>query len=185
MSSARKMGWALVAGGLGLAALVLAVAFGAASARASTKIAGAPAKIADPSAVDAIHFDHTIHVGKYGMQCLDCHVYATESTVAGLPPVAKCMGCHKFVDKEKPGVQALATLWREGKAPVWQRVYSVPDYVYFSHEVHLAAKVQCQSCHGDVGSMHTVRRVTSLSMGFCLRCHEARHAPVACIACHK
>ena len=151
---------------------------------------GSPARaavspIADPTAVDAIPFDHSIHVGKYGMKCLDCHVYATESQVAGLPALRKCIGCHKFVAKQKPAVQALAKLWREKKAPRWHLHYQLPDYVYFSHEMHLNAKLKCQTCHGNVGQMHQIRRVSSLDMGWCISCHQKHHATLSCVACHK
>lgn len=181
MSALRILGIATATGVTLAVALVASGVFGGPKARAVNK----PAPASDPTAVNAIHFDHTIHVRKYGMQCLDCHVYATQSTVAGLPALRKCMGCHKFVDKKKPGVMALAKLWEEGKPPQWRRVYQLPGYVYFSHEMHLANKVECKACHGDVGGMHRVVKVTSLNMGFCLGCHEKRHATVSCIACHK
>ena len=120
------------------------------------------------SPADSVPFDHSIHAGKYAMPCLSCHVDADKSTTAGIPSVRKCMGCHKFVDKEKPGVVELARLWDAGKTPSWQRVYDLPDYVYFSHRVHVGAQVACTQCHGDVRSMTRISRVSSLTMGWCL-----------------
>jgi len=132
-----------------------------------------------------VPFDHVPHAGDYQMACQYCHVYADKSTVAGLPSLRLCMGCHKFVDKQKPGVKELARLWQAKQPPRWRLVYELPDYVYFSHRVHVAAKVECSRCHGDVASMHEVRRVASLTMGWCLSCHREQHAALDCVACHK
>ena len=134
---------------------------------------------------DLIPFDHSLHVGKYGMQCLGCHVDARISTTAGIPSVRKCMGCHKFVSKDKPAIQTLAKLWDEGKSPSFRRIHDLPDYVYFSHRVHIAAQVDCKSCHGDVGKMARVVQVSPLTMGWCLECHKQRKATTDCIGCHK
>lgn len=76
----------------------------------------------------------------------------------------------------------------------WVRVHNLPDYVYFDHRAHVTAGVDCQLCHGPVGSMERVRQVKSLSMGWCVNCHrEANengidgkvvHASTGCAACH-
>ena len=71
---------------------------------------------AEGGGVGEVPFDHTIHAGKYGIPCLDCHVYADKSPVAGLPSGRKCMGCHKFVAKDKPAVQTLAAARRGRRA---------------------------------------------------------------------
>lgn len=144
------------------------------------------AEKADTAArADMVPFDHTIHVGQYKMRCLACHVYARLSTTAGIPSVRRCMGCHKFVDKKKPGVKRLAALWEKHEPPRWRRVYNLPDFVYFSHRVHVAANVACTSCHGDVGSMHKVTQQQQLTMGWCLSCHTKRKASTDCLVCHK
>jgi hypothetical protein len=133
----------------------------------------------------AVPFDHTVHAREYGMTCLGCHVYAAQSTVAGLPSVRRCMGCHKFVAKDKPGVQALAALYEKGEAPRWPRVTALPDFIYFSHRMHVRNGVACSECHGEVKDMKTVRMAVDMNMGFCLSCHSQRHATVDCVACHK
>jgi len=183
--------------GAGAAALLASVLFGIRVVRARgvepaarTTPATVPAPV-DTGAVvkaaqlDSVPFDHSIHAGTYRMACLSCHVDADKSTTAGLPSVRKCMGCHKFVDAEKPAVQELARLWGAEQVPRWSRVYDLPDYVYFSHRVHVGAQVACAQCHGDVASMSHVTRVSSLTMGWCLDCHQARHARLDCGACHK
>jgi Cytochrome c7 and related cytochrome c len=134
---------------------------------------------------DSVPFDHSIHVGTYGMACLFCHTDADKSTTAGLPSARMCMGCHKYVDKQKPAVVELARLWQDEQVPRWTRVYQLPDYVYFSHRVHVAAQVQCTQCHGDVPSMQHITRVSSLTMGWCISCHVEKQATRECIACHQ
>jgi formate-dependent nitrite reductase cytochrome c552 subunit len=59
------------------------------------------------------------------------------------------------------------------KEPIrWTKIHNVPDYVYFSHEPHVAAGVDCVDCHGDVRTMDQVRQVNDLGMGWCLKCHR-------------
>ncbi len=133
------------------------------------------------------HFDHTIHAGKYQIPCQTCHAYADHSPIAGIPTAAKCMGCHRFVDKQKPDVQALEAAFEAGDRVAWNRVTRVPDHVGFNHEPHIQAGVRCQKCHGAVETMKVVRMAKPLDdMGFCVDCHRANHAPVDnCIVCHK
>ncbi|MGO8968482.1 MAG: cytochrome c3 family protein [Myxococcaceae bacterium] len=135
--------------------------------------------------VGEVPFDHQIHAGQYRIPCLDCHVYADKSPVAGLPSGRKCMGCHKFVGKDKPAVQVLAQRFEDGQPLVWARVFAVPDFVYFSHRAHVGAKVECKECHGDVAAAKTVRQNEPFTMGRCLTCHESRNASRDCMTCHK
>jgi hypothetical protein len=77
----------------------------------------------------------------------------------------------------------------------WTRVTRVPDFVAFDHRPHVAAGVDCQSCHGPVKTMERLRQVESLSMGWCLDCHRRpgpalpagstiTEASTDCAACH-
>lgn len=92
-----------------------------------------------------------------------------------------------------------------GKAPAplkWTRVHNLPDFVYFDHRPHVSAGLACQTCHGPVETMETMRQAASLSMGWCVNCHRStkveapllnwprkasqggQHASVDCKACH-
>jgi hypothetical protein len=165
---------------------LLAVAVAGALAAALVAGVSAPTRGAPPAPDSpAIAFDHVIHAGQYGIACLGCHVYADRSSSAGVPSVRKCMGCHKFVAKDKPNIQALATMFEQGQGPRWPRVTRVPDFIYFSHRMHVRSDVACSECHGDVKAMHTVVPVRELTMGFCLGCHDQRKASVDCLTCHK
>lgn len=134
---------------------------------------------------EEVSMDHALHAGEYGIGCLYCHPHADKSTVAGLPSIQRCMGCHKFVAKEQPAIQELARRFQGGGAVSWARVYDLPDHVYFSHRVHVRAHMACAECHGAVERMARVARASSLEMGACLDCHRRRGASVDCLACHK
>jgi hypothetical protein len=138
-----------------------------------------------PSPVGEIAFDHTIHAKQYAIPCIDCHAFADKSPVAGIPSERKCMGCHKFVAKDSPGVQTLAARFAAGEPLRWKRAFYLPEYIYFSHRMHVRADVACQECHGDVASMKTVVQDKPFTMGRCLECHEQRHASRECLTCHK
>jgi len=103
---------------------------------------------------------------------------------AGMPPVERCMGCHRFVLPENAGVAALRRYWNAGKAIPWVKVYTLPRFVHFNHEAHVLAHVECTRCHGDVADMNRVARVEPLTMGWCVGCHRETRAPDDCLTCH-
>ena len=61
------------------------------------------------------------------------------------------------------------------KRPIpWVKVHDLPDFVNFTHKRHVKAGLECQECHGEVQDDMTVgRRVSELTMGWCLNCHES------------
>ena len=146
-----------------------------------------------------IRFNHRIHAGDSRIGCTSCHAYAEQSPVAGIPSMARCQGCHKFVkeDKESPAVtaeiKALLQRLEEGTAIEWIRVHRLPDHVFFTHERHVLAGVRCQDCHGEVERMEVMRQVSPLTMGWCLECHRRKQAEqpagrahlTDCWTCHK
>jgi hypothetical protein len=44
----------------------------------------------------------------------------------------------------------------------WTRVYTLPDYVYFDHSIHIAKGVGCTECHGQIDEMPLTRKATTL-----------------------
>lgn len=131
-----------------------------------------------------IEFSHKIHAGDNKIDCLYCHSYADRSPVAGIPSVARCMGCHKIIAKESAEVKKIAEYFERQQPVPWIKVYDLPDFVRFNHKRHLLAGLNCQTCHGAVESMDRVYQVSSLEMGWCLKCHYERQAPVDCLTCH-
>ena len=147
-----------------------------------------------------IAYSHQLHAGDLEINCLYCHTYARRSKVAGIPPTAKCMGCHTAVATadEKPEIKKLSDLWEQGQSPAWNKVNDVPDFVHFSHENHLQkflfdnpdvgiddAPEVCAMCHGDMKSVGVAKKMRPLTMGFCNTCHENNDGPADCTRCHK
>jgi len=72
----------------------------------------------------------------------------------------------------------------------WVPVALMPDYVYFSHQMHLIANLDCVNCHGDVGTMTSAEPQPYWNMGWCLDCHNQMAPDKAvklsdCATCHK
>jgi hypothetical protein len=134
-----------------------------------------------------IEFNHQAMV-QLGIQCLFCHSDAMRSPVAGMPSVQLCMGCHATIATEAPEIQKVAAYWNAQEPIPWTRVYQMPRFVYFSHRMHLAAGLNCERCHGEVGHMTVAQPVVKMDMGWCLDCHEKQANASQlrdCIVCHK
>jgi hypothetical protein len=136
-----------------------------------------------------IAYSHRTHV-EAGVQCLFCHSSAMRSPVASIPSVQKCMGCHMVIATDRPAIQQMAQYWERGEPIPWERVNTQPGFVFFSHQPHLGAGLNCETCHGDVGSMTVDRPVLKMDMGWCLDCHlkqpdEKVARLTDCLACHK
>ena len=136
-----------------------------------------------------ITYSHQTHV-KAGVQCLFCHTSALRSTVAGIPSIQKCMGCHSVIATGQPEIKKVTGYWERGGPIPWVRVNIQPDFVFFSHQSHLGAGLNCETCHGDVGNMTVDRPVVKMGMDWCLDCHlkqsEANIARLTdCLTCHK
>ncbi len=138
-----------------------------------------------PPPSQPVPFSHKLHVGQNLIGCGVCHSYTARGPVAGIPTMARCNGCHRFVSADKPNVQKVNAAFEAGKPLEWNRVYVLPDHVYFTHERHIAAGLRCQQCHGPVEEMDVMHQVPPLSMGWCVTCHRQRGASTDCWTCHK
>jgi hypothetical protein len=134
-----------------------------------------------------IAYSHKLHAGDMHIPCLFCHFNAERGEHAGIPPMSVCLGCHGrglgAVAANHPEIQKLQAIVdsgsytdadgiiHDGGVVHWRRVHKLPDFVYFTHQFHLAAGIACQTCHGPVETMTVVRQYASLSMGWCLDCH--------------
>ena len=104
---------------------------------------------------------------------------------ATFPATAKCMACHVEIEKDSEPIQKLAGYHKRQEAIPWKRVYRVPEYVFFSHKVHVTkAKVACETCHGAVRNLEVMRKEKETSMAVCMDCHKASGASIACDYCH-
>ena len=148
------------------------------------------------SPAQPIPFSHRLHAGSLAIPCLHCHPGADRSRVAGIPSVEACLGCHKVTKTESPAIRSLTAAFDSGSVLAWKRIHSLPSHVFFDHRPHVAAGVACQTCHGPVQEMATMRQHMSLRMGACLACHRSpgpalppgsaiARAPENCNACHR
>jgi predicted CXXCH cytochrome family protein len=106
------------------------------------------------------------------------------------------MNCHAVTRTDREPIKKLAAIYADNRPLAWQRVYTLPDHVYFDHRPHVRVGIACQTCHGEVQTMERVSREMSLRIGRCLNCHRDAHAalpagskvtegPTNCFACHR
>ena len=139
-----------------------------------------------PAPAQPIGYSHKTHVSQ-GLTCGTCHKSATTEDHATLPPTVTCMGCHASIKADSAEIQKLRKFDDDKQDVPWARVYRLADYVYFSHQVHAAAKpsITCDTCHGSVPDMDQMQKVKDISMAACIDCHKQRSAPVTCAnTCH-
>ena len=146
-----------------------------------------------------IAFSHYLHAGNMQIDCKYCHTGVEKSRVASIPSVDICMNCHSLARKDKPEIIKLTQYLQDNKPIPWKRVHKVPDFVYFSHAVHVDKGIDCINCHGDIKKMEIVGQVHSFTMGACLDCHRnpenniqnfqnlqnIKKGPEYCAACHR
>jgi quinate dehydrogenase (quinone) len=145
-----------------------------------------PVDIMPPLAAPAqpLPFSHKAH-STAGLKCDSCHQLANGGKKMRIPKAAQCMACHQTIAKDRPAIRNLARLQKAGAGIPWVRVYHLPDFVFFSHQKHIAAKMNCAVCHGMVRNMDAMRQAKDVSMLSCVNCHKLRKATVSCGQCHN
>ena len=183
------------------------------SPRVAAQTASAPAPaVRNPERLDGprqpIFFRHDVHARQFQIPCLYCHSTVTTTSEPGIPSLQTCMGCHLVVpggtraglagdtvarNLERAEVEKVVTAWRERRPPEWIRIHAVPGFVRFPHMRHVKALGEntpgngartCTVCHGDVQNMAQVSQVSTLKMGWCVRCHMERQVTRDCTVCH-
>src|SRR5271163_1403592 len=119
-----------------------------------------------------VPFSHRHHVSGLGIDCRYCHTSVETSKFAGIPPTKTCMNCHSQVWTNAPLLEPVRASFRTNKSLVWTRVHDLPDFVYFSHEIHINKGVGCKSCHGPVDEMPLMYQQNTLQMSWCIECHR-------------
>ncbi len=132
-----------------------------------------PATGAGRAIEQPIPFSHLIHAGRLNIDCRYCHTSAETSPFAGMPATSLCMNCHSKIMQGLPAIEELAASQKTGIPIAWQRVYNLPDYVYFNHSAHVNKGVACETCHGRVDQMSVISQAAPLTMDWCLSCHRA------------
>ena len=119
-----------------------------------------------------VPFSHKHHVTGLGLQCQYCHTSVEKSGYAGIPPTKTCMNCHAQIWTNAALLQPVRNSWATGESIPWIKVHDLPDYVYFSHEIHVNKGIGCASCHGRVDQMPLMYEQNTLQMEWCLKCHR-------------
>ena len=120
-----------------------------------------------------IQFSHAHHVGGEGIDCRYCHTSVETSNFAGIPPTKTCMNCHSVLWTNAPILEPVRASFRDDTPLTWIRVHDLPDFVYFSHNIHVRQGVGCTTCHGQVDEMPLMYQAKPLLMEWCLDCHRA------------
>ena len=90
-----------------------------------------------------------------------------------------------LADKGGMVIQKVRDYWTNQEPIPWVRIYKVADHVHFPHMRHVAANVDCTTCHGEVKEMDVIATVNQpLSMGWCVSCHVEQDVRRDCTVCH-
>ncbi len=133
-------------------------------------------------------FSHKLHVAENELECIECHTRVLDHQRATLPLLEVCQDCHSEELTETELESQLLAFTTTGQAIPWQRIYAVPEHVYFSHRRHAAlGGLACELCHGDVSSLDRPppAPVVPLTMDGCMDCHAANNITNDCLACHR
>jgi Cytochrome c7 and related cytochrome c len=119
-----------------------------------------------------VPFSHKHHVQGLGLQCQYCHTTVEKSSYAGIPPTKTCINCHAQIWTNAQLLQPVRDSWASNQSLVWTKVHDLPDFAYFSHEIHVNKGLGCSSCHGRVDQMPLMYAQNTLQMEWCLNCHR-------------
>lgn len=116
-------------------------------------------------AFTALVFSHKEHA-PLKLQCSFCHQMEAK---ASLPSVERCRTCHQKMEAD----------------PFTVENHKLPDFVFFRHDRHVNAKVECATCHGAPYTEVRPKPAIPLTMKGCVNCHKERQAKVGCATCHE
>jgi hypothetical protein len=133
-----------------------------------------------------IAFSHKTHIADAKLTCADCHAEPAKfGDSVGIPDAPRCLECHAFSANQTP-TRATLNAFVEKKQPIpWVRVFTLRDFVFFDHRYHLQNGIQCEDCHGPIGTEEVVEdRLNTTKMTFCQPCHLKARAKTGCTTCH-
>ncbi len=135
--------------------------------------------------VQPIAFSHRLHAGHKAIDCYYCHSYVERSLHPGLPPVEKCLHCHKYIIANHPEIRKEHNYYNTQTPTPWRKVFYLPEHVLFNHQRHIKKEIACEKCHGQVKQMDRLN-AHRFKMGFCVGCHKQNKANLDCwLACHS
>ena len=132
-----------------------------------------------------IPFSHQLHAGVKAIDCYYCHPYVGKSIHPGIPPVEKCLHCHKYIIANHPQILKEHNYYNTNTPTPWRKVYLVAEHVLFNHQRHIRKEIACESCHGQVKQMDRLKS-HRFKMGFCIECHREKRVNIDCwLSCHS
>ena len=127
-------------------------------------------------------FSHARHTAK-GIACGACHQQHDTAVDAGMPTNRTCLACH--------GPAADRTPYEFEKEiqghPPDEAFAATPRYgdLRFSHAVHAARAVPCESCHSDLdGKKSLIGYEPPAHAARCESCHRQNDVSADCATCH-
>ncbi len=116
-------------------------------------------------------FSHKLHVEEMGMDCLSCH-QAAETSKTGkdnlMPTMESCGNCHDVESTDNCGMC-------HSDLENMRAVPRVKEYsVFFSHEQHIEAELECLTCHEEVAEKEQVEPYILPPEVSCQECHSQR-----------
>ena len=129
-------------------------------------------------------FSHRIHVTDEGLDCASCHVGAESTDEPGMPKAAQCALCHDDLDAEKPPERQVGALFADKKFAA-AHAGALYDELVFSHQRHVAAEIECATCHAGIETNEDVLDLSTWRMSACTSCHAERGTPNECATCHS
>src|ERR1700722_17884467 len=100
-----------------------------------------------------VPFSHKHHVQGLGLQCQYCHTRVENPSYAGIPQTRTFMNCHAQIWTNAHLLEPVRHSWATGESIPWIKVHDLPDFVFFSHEIHGKKGIGCESCHCKVRGM--------------------------------
>lgn len=132
-----------------------------------------------------IPFSHRVHAGVKKIECYFCHPYVGRSTHPGLPPVEKCLYCHKYIIARHPQILKEHRYYDTRTPTPWKKANYLAEHVLFNHQRHIRKEIACKECHGAIETMDRIRG-KYFYMQFCIECHRERKVNLGCwLACHS
>lgn len=119
-----------------------------------------------------VPFDHRVHVTGERIDCRYCHYTVAKSASAGIPTSSMCVPCHSDSWMNTAVMAPVRASVATGRPLQWNRVNSLPGFVYFNHAIHVTKGVGCETCHGRVDQMASVYQAAPMSMQWCVSCHR-------------
>ncbi len=135
-----------------------------------------------------VAYNHSIHVNDVDLECTECHTGVENRARATLPTIEICETCHSEMNGETEAEAFVVAAVENSEEILWNRIYELPDHVYFSHRRHISlGKIECTQCHGDIQDFEMPPQIPYIAqtMEFCMDCHEEQKVNNDCLACHR